>query len=74
MQNYCGDKVNDDATEIVANHRLNNKIAKSKSFVYKTKIIGRAAANNDELNTEVIGPLKYLSIFWRSLDLSLINC
>ena len=26
------------------------------------------------LNTEVIVPLKYLSNFWRSLDLPLINC
>ena len=26
------------------------------------------------LNTEVVVPLKYLSNFWRSLDLSLINC
>ena len=26
------------------------------------------------LNTEVVVPLKYLSNFWRSLDLPLINC
>ena len=26
------------------------------------------------LNTEVVFPLKYLSYFWRSLDLPLINC
>ena len=32
---------------------------------------GRKPANNDELNTEVIVPLKYLSNFWRSVDLPL---
>ena len=26
------------------------------------------------LNTEIVFPLKYLSYFWRSLDLPLINC
>ena len=26
------------------------------------------------LNTDVVGPLKYLTNFWRSCDLSLINC
>ena len=26
------------------------------------------------LNTKVTIPLRYLSIFWRSIDLSLINC
>ena len=34
---------------------------------------GRKPANNDELNTEVIVPLKYLSNFWRSVDLPLIS-
>ena len=40
----------------------------------KTKIIGITSNNNSRLNAEVVVPLKYLSIFWRSLDLPLINC
>ena len=28
----------------------------------------------NRLNTEVVVPLKYLSNFWKSLDLPLINC
>ena len=39
-----------------------------------TKIIGRTPNDNNILDTEVFVPLKYLSIFWRSLDLPLINC
>ena len=75
LWNYYRDKVYDDANEIVANRRLNNnKTTTSNSSEYKTKIIGRAPTNNGELDTEVVVPLKYLSNFWRSLGLPLINC
>ena len=36
-------------------------------------MIGTTPANNDILSTNVVVPLKYLSNFWRSLDLPLIN-
>ena len=52
----------------------NNKRITSRSFEYKTKIMRRAPDNNDTLDTEVVAPLKYLSIFWRFLNLPLINC
>ena len=52
----------------------NYKITTSKPFEYKTKIIRITPNNNSRLNAEVVGPLKYLSYFWRSLDLTLINC
>ena len=45
----------------------------AKSFEYKAKIIGKTPANNDELNTEFVILLKYLSNLWRFLDLSLIS-
>ena len=51
----------------------NNKIATSKSFEYKTKIIRSIPADNNRLDTDVVVPLKYLNNFWRSLDLTLIN-
>ena len=42
---------------------------------YKTNIGGKTPQNNDSLtNAKVVIPLKYLSNFWRSLDISLINC
>ena len=45
----------------------------SKSFEYKTKLIGRTPNNNNILDADVVAPLKYFSSFWRSLDLPLIN-
>ena len=53
--------------------RNNKKTITSKSFVYKTEIIGRTSNNNGKWKTEVLDPLKYLSNFVRSLDLLLIN-
>ena len=35
---------------------------------------GSAPADNSRLDAKVVVPLKYLSDFWRSLDLPLINC
>ena len=44
------------------------------SSKFKTKIIGQT--NNDGRidNVEIMDPLKYLSNFWRTLEMSLINC
>ena len=52
----------------------NNTTTTSKSFKYKTKIIGITPNNENRLNAEVVVPLKYLSNFWRYLDFQLINC
>ena len=47
----------------------------SESFKYKTSIVGKTPQDNDSLtNVEVVIPLKYLSNFWRNLDIPLINC
>ena len=52
----------------------NNKTIASKSFEYETKLIGSTPDNNNNtLNAEVMVPLKYLSNFWKCLDLPLIN-
>ena len=73
MWNHYRDEVNDDAIETAANRRLNNNTISSKSSEYNAQIIGRALANNDELDTDVVVPFKYLSNFWRSLDIRFIN-
>ena len=52
----------------------NNKATTSKSFEYKTKLIGSTPNNDYRSDAEVVVPLKYLSNFWRSLYLLLINC
>ena len=43
------------------------------SFNFKTKITGKT--NDDgRINAERMVPLKYLSNFWRTLEMPLINC
>ena len=47
----------------------------SESFKYKTNIVGKTPENNDSItNVKLVFPLKYLSNFWKSLNISLINC
>ena len=47
----------------------------SKSFKYKTSIVGKTPEDNDSLtNAKVVIPLKHLSNFWGALDIPLINC
>ena len=47
----------------------------SKSFKYKTNIVGKITENNHSLtDAKVVTPLKHLSNFWKSLDIPLINC
>ena len=54
---------------------INISIRNSKSFDYKTEIIGSLDAGEDEKeDVEIAIPLKYLGNFWRSLDIPLINC
>ena len=77
LWNFYRDEINYSANENndASNYRINNnKSTTSKSFEYKTKIIRRTPNDNNVLDAEVVVPLKYLSNFWRSLDLPLINC
>ena len=49
----------------------------ASSFKYKANIIGNTDANGvnrKNENVKIAVPLKYLSNFWRSLEMSLINC
>ena len=59
---YCKDYPNDD-------------IAQSESFkLIKVKITGKTPASGNTKDVEIILPLKYLSNFWRTLEMPLINC
>ena len=50
-------------------------IKDSESFNYKSSITGKLENNEDELeNTKIFVPLKYLSNFFRTLDIPSINC
>ena len=50
----------------------------SKSFKYKAALLGKTANHNDGKSfvkdAKIVVPLKYLSNFWRSLEMPLINC
>ena len=51
--------------------------ANSASFKYKSSIIEKTPNNgnyNNIKNVKIVVPLKYLSNFWRTLDMPLINC
>ena len=48
----------------------------SSSFKYKVELLGNPVVANNiaGLNVKVVAPLKYLSNFFRSLEMPLINC
>ena len=52
----------------------NDNLARSESFKYKVKITGKPPNNGNTEDIEIIVPLKYLSNFWRTLEMPLINC
>ena len=46
----------------------------ANSFNFKAKITGQTDDDGEINNVEIMVPLKYLSNFWRTLEMSLINC
>ena len=52
----------------------NDNLTQSESFKYKIKITGKAPAAGNTKNVEIAVSLKYLSNFWRTLEMPLINC
>ena len=61
-----------------AGNFLNVALDNSAYFKYKVSLLGKAtdADGNDRSlkNTKIVVPLKYLSNFFRSLEIPLINC
>ena len=53
---------------------VNVTTANSSSFKYKSSLLGNPAASGVLKNSETIVPLKYLSNFFRSLEIPIINC
>ena len=54
-------------------------INNSQSFKYKAALLGKTAnavnnTNSSVKDAKIVVPLKYLSNFWRSLEMPLINC
>ena len=67
---YCKDiPARNDDNDIVIFAENNT----TDSFKFKAKITGQTG-NNGTKNFEIMVPLKYLSNFWRTLEMPLINC
>ena len=66
---YCKDIPARDNDEIIAFDENNL----TDSFKFKRKITGETG-NDGTKDIEIIVPLKYLSNFWRTLEMPLINC
>ena len=52
----------------------NDSLTDSESFKSKVKITGKTPNNGNTKDVEIIVLLKYLSIFWRTLEMPLVNC
>ena len=51
----------------------NDNLANSESFKFKVKITGNTPNDGNTKDVEIIVPLKYLSNFWRTLEMPRIN-
>ena len=82
LWNYYMDELADEAND---NNSPNKNVINSKTFKYKTSITGStynvaATAEGYDANkegtkeVEIAVSLKYLSNFWRTLDILIINC
>ena len=67
---YCKDKPARNANGDIAIFAENNT---TDSFKFKAKITSQTG-NNGTKDVEIMVPLKYLSNFWRNLEMPLINC
>ena len=52
----------------------NDNVTQSESFKCKIKITGPSPAACNTKDVEIAVPSKYLSNFWRTLEMLLINC
>ena len=71
LWNYYRDEPNSGV-----NNGITYSISDSKSFDYKANFIEDDVTHNNltKLDVKIAVPLKYLSNFWRSLNIPLINC
>ena len=70
MWQYCKDIPAVDKNNAIVNFTDNNL---TDSFNFKVKIAGQIGDDGTK-HVEIMVSLSYLSVFWRSLELHLINC
>ena len=71
LWHYYRDEPYLNANGAIANFTVDNN--NSPSFKIKTRIAGRTG-NDGTKNVKISMPLKYLSNFWRTLEMLLFNC
>ena len=52
----------------------NNNIIHSESFKFKINMIGKTPVAGNTKEVKIAVPLKYVSTFWKTLEIPLINC
>ena len=67
---YCKDILAVDNNNVIVNFSENNL---TDSFNFKSKMTGQIGHDGTR-NVEIMVSLKYLSNFWRALEMPLINC
>ena len=72
--NTSGSLWNFKRDKIIGNINLTHN--NSSSFKYNSSLVGDTVADGGEKkeNVKIAVPLKYLSSFWRSLEMSIVNC
>ena len=68
---YCKDIPTVNNNGNIVNFNGNND---NDSFNFKAKITGETNDDGEINGVEIMVPLKYLSNFWRTLEMPLINC
>ena len=70
------DYYRDEPNSSTDNNNITHSILNSESFDYKVDFMenGVTHKNLTKNDVKVVVPLKHLSIFWRSLNIPLINC
>ena len=66
-QSFKRDEIDDDEANVTNDDN-------APSFKYKGSNIGNTEADETKKEVKIAVPLKYLSNFWRSLEMPLINC
>ena len=66
----------DEPSSTIGANNITHSILNSESFDYKANFMENGVTQNNltKNNVKIVVPLKYLSNFWRSLNIPLINC
>ena len=66
----------DEPSSTIGANNITHSILNSESFDYKANFMENGVTHNNltKNDVKIVVPLKYLSNFWRSLNIPLINC